>query len=649
MKRNHEGIELGLIISSVPCSQGANRLPRTRSEVKAAANKRLLCPRSQIKAGSTSRSEVKAAANKRLLRARSQIKAAKQTEPYVETPIETSESTELPEYFCDICMETKTESDMFQNKIGCRHLFCFDCIVVTRPGVDEVEVPYAVDVVLGASVSVMPLSTYLNLGLGELVHTRLTVELVDRIVKYPKGIAKNMLVGVDHFLSTVSAKIDVYKRKITLRVREEKIIFKSIKHASSLIKRVMEETLVLNRSLNPFLEDYIKLYDPNEPTELKRNQGDDLIPTIEDGEIHIDCAHNLKFACMIGFEFTHANFFPLLYVNMMTKKFHNSIMKDKMVYNGNNVVRTLINVPIFVGNFSVVTDFAVLENKDAYHDDGMGEVIFGKPFLREVGIKTTRFDGLITLSKGDDEVTFQMVRSHSRFGNLTNKQCNKIPLLLREVDRYGNANLDSCVDACLSCLVGLRLLVKVRRCVCLVLSPSWNIGIDERLGMGGRSTLYSQYKLVLLVLMFYCHRKLNAVKLVHMRVATVRVLSVVGLKPREMITSQIQGKLWLYDEVCLYMHDPREPHFSALKQILRYVQGTLDYGLQLFSSTTDSLIAYSDTNWAVARLRNGLLRAEYRGVANAVAKTCWIWNLLRELHTPLSSATIMYCDNVSFV
>ncbi|GJW83731.1 hypothetical protein Tco_0156876 [Tanacetum coccineum] len=40
---------------------------------------------------------------------------------------------------------------------------------------------------LGASVSVMPLSTYLNLGLGELAHTKLTVELADRTVKYPKG------------------------------------------------------------------------------------------------------------------------------------------------------------------------------------------------------------------------------------------------------------------------------------------------------------------------------------------------------------------------------------------------------------------------------------------------------------------------------
>ncbi|GJW36439.1 hypothetical protein Tco_0059359 [Tanacetum coccineum] len=261
---------------------------------------------------------------------------------------------------------------------------------------------------LEASVSVMPLLTYLNLRLGELAHTR-------------------------PFLSTALAKIDVYKRKITLRVGEEKIIFKSVKPASSLIKRVymlslrermeldlearlMRETLVLNRSVYHFLEDYIKLDDLNEPFELRRNQRDDLMPTIEEGEvieefrtrdedldtgiddypsycnsdkkIHIDCAHNLNFSCMIGFEFSHVNFFPLLYVNVMSKKFHNSIMKDKMVYKGNNVVGALMNVPIFVRTFFVVSDFAVLEDMDAYRDEGMGDVIFGEPFLREVGIKT---------------------------------------------------------------------------------------------------------------------------------------------------------------------------------------------------------------------------------------------------------------------
>ncbi|GKB44274.1 mitochondrial proton/calcium exchanger protein-like protein isoform X1, partial [Tanacetum coccineum] len=52
---------------------------------------------------------------------------------------------------------------------------------------------------LGASVSVMPLLSYLNLGLGELAHTRLTLELADRTVKYPKGIVENVLVGIGKF------------------------------------------------------------------------------------------------------------------------------------------------------------------------------------------------------------------------------------------------------------------------------------------------------------------------------------------------------------------------------------------------------------------------------------------------------------------
>ncbi|GJU57480.1 NUDIX hydrolase 6-like protein [Tanacetum coccineum] len=56
---------------------------------------------------------------------------------------------------------------------------------------------------LGASVCFMPFSTYLNLGLGELAHTKLTVELADRIVKYPKRIAENMLVGIGKFVFPV--------------------------------------------------------------------------------------------------------------------------------------------------------------------------------------------------------------------------------------------------------------------------------------------------------------------------------------------------------------------------------------------------------------------------------------------------------------
>ncbi|GKA83291.1 pyruvate dehydrogenase (acetyl-transferring) kinase, mitochondrial [Tanacetum coccineum] len=237
---------------------------------------------------------------------------------------------------------------------------------------------------LGASVSVMPLSTYLNLDFI--------------ILDIPEDI-KVPLILERPFLSTAHAKINVFKRKITLRVGEEKIIFKSVKPASSLIKRVymislrermeldlearlMGETLVLNRSLDPFSEDYIEPNDLIVPIELRRDQVDDLMPTIKEGEvieefrarndarlvsknfgypsdchhdkkICIDCAHNLKFAYMI--------------------------------------------------------DFAVLEDMDAYRDEGMGDVIFCELFLREVDINAKRFEGMITIYNGNEDVTYQIV------------------------------------------------------------------------------------------------------------------------------------------------------------------------------------------------------------------------------------------------
>ncbi|GJW35109.1 ribonuclease H-like domain-containing protein [Tanacetum coccineum] len=101
-------------------------------------------------------------------------------------------------------------------------------------------------------------------------------------------------------------------------------------------------------------------------------------------------------------------------------------------------------------------------------------------------------------------------------------------------------------------------------------------------------------------------------------------------------------------QICLYMHDPRDPHFTALKRILRYVRGTIDHGLQLYVSSTSQLTAYTDADWAGCPVTRSA-EAEYRGVANIVLETAWIRNLLLELHTPLFTATLVYCDNVSAV
>jgi hypothetical protein len=57
-----------------------------------------------------------------------------------------------------------------------------------------------------------------------------------------------------------------------------------------------------------------------------------------DRRIHIDCAYNLQFSCMIGYKHVNANFFPILLINVISKSFYNSIMKKKIEYKGKNVV-----------------------------------------------------------------------------------------------------------------------------------------------------------------------------------------------------------------------------------------------------------------------------------------------------------------------
>ena len=95
------------------------------------------------------------------------------------------------------------------------------------------------------------------------------------------------------------------------------------------------------------------------------------------------------------------------------------------------------------------------------------------------------------------------------------------------------------------------------------------------------------------------------------------------------------------------MHDPRESHLAALKHLLRYVRGTVDYGLVLHRSPSAELVVYTYADWAgcpdtrrstssyVVFLGANLVswsskwqpvvsrssaEAEYRAVANGVAE-----------------------------
>ena len=52
---------------------------------------------------------------------------------------------------------------------------------------------------LGASVNLLPYSVYKQLGLGQLKPTSITLSLVDRSIKIPKGTMEDVLIQVDKF------------------------------------------------------------------------------------------------------------------------------------------------------------------------------------------------------------------------------------------------------------------------------------------------------------------------------------------------------------------------------------------------------------------------------------------------------------------
>lgn len=131
------------------------------------------------------------------------------------------------------------------------------------------------------------------------------------------------------------------------------------------------------------------------------------------------------------------------------------------------------------------------------------------------------------------------------------------------------------------------------------------------------------------------------------------------------------------NSVAQFMSAPREPHLIAVKRILRYLKGSLDFGIPIRPTAgVPQLRAFSDADWAgcpdtrrsttgyLIFLGNNLIswcskkqptvsrssaESEYRSLAHACAETVWLSYLLHELGQPLSFPVVLSCDNISAI
>ncbi|XP_022041043.1 uncharacterized protein LOC110943612 [Helianthus annuus] len=133
---------------------------------------------------------------------------------------------------------------------------------------------------LGASINLMPYAVFAKLDMGEPKPTRMSIQLADRSVKYPREIVENMLVKIDKFvfpvdfvildmdedknvplilgrpfLATARAMIDVCTGRLTLRVDDEEVTFdigKSMQHSQS-----QDDTLYFIETIDTYVSDHL--------------------------------------------------------------------------------------------------------------------------------------------------------------------------------------------------------------------------------------------------------------------------------------------------------------------------------------------------------------------------------------------------------
>ncbi|GJT96800.1 putative reverse transcriptase domain-containing protein [Tanacetum coccineum] len=102
-----------------------------------------------------------------------------------------------------------------------------------------------------------------------------------------------------------------------------------------------------------------------------------------------------------------------------------------------NFVGRVRDLKVFIGNFTYECNFMILEDTTSIIDHHLGEVVFGKPFVRKTGLVYDPEEGMVTFEKDNKKITFKMPHKMEAF-NFKDVNTNSIqPFVLENNDDRG--------------------------------------------------------------------------------------------------------------------------------------------------------------------------------------------------------------------
>ncbi|GJR57847.1 hypothetical protein Tco_1500009 [Tanacetum coccineum] len=136
---------------------------------------------------------------------------------------------------------------------------------------------------------------------------------------------------------------------------------------------------------------------------------------------------DLAFECMIGFRKFTAYLDPFLPMNIISRKAYDTIMINGLEGTGKNLVAVVKDVYVFVGSFTHITDFFMLEDIGEFIMSNMAEVLMGRPFRNITKLNYNVAKGLVSFTRIFNTYTYRMPRTILR---LKSFNWSKVPPLL---------------------------------------------------------------------------------------------------------------------------------------------------------------------------------------------------------------------------